>query len=218
MKKEELYKYIDYTALKPDTSWEDIQKLCEEALVFRMASVCIPSCYVKKVRSSFPNLNICTVVGFPHGNCSTAAKIAEARQALEDGANEIDMMINLGWVRDGEFNQVTQEIREVKEAIGKMVLKVIIETCYLDYDEKFKLCRCATKAKANFIKTSTGFGTSGATLEEVQMIRRTADPGVKVKAAGGIRTKKEMEDYINAGATRIGSSNAIAILSKEDDA
>lgn len=217
MKKEELYKYIDHTVLKATTSWEDVKKVCDEALVFRMASVCIPGCYVKRARSSFPTLNISTVVGFPLGNCSTAAKVAEARQALEDGANEIDMMVNLGWVRDKEFKQVIAEIKEVREAVGKVVLKVIIETCYLDEEEKFMLCRCVTKAKADYLKTSTGFGTAGAKLDEVKLIRRTVDPGIKVKASGGIRTKADMEEFIYAGATRIGTSRAIEILSKEDD-
>ncbi|MCC8029749.1 MAG: deoxyribose-phosphate aldolase [Lachnospiraceae bacterium] len=218
MKKEELFKYVDHTALKADTSWEDIRKLCDEALVFRMAAVCIPSSYVKRAHESFPSLNICTVIGFPLGNASTEAKLAEAQQALVDGANEIDMMINLGWVRDKEFKKVTEEIRAVKELIGKNhILKVILETCYLDYDEKYALCRCATKAHADYIKTSTGFGTAGAVLEDVKMMRRTADPGVQIKASGGIRTKQEMEDYINAGSKRIGTSRAIEILAKEDD-
>ncbi|MCD8133731.1 MAG: deoxyribose-phosphate aldolase [Clostridiales bacterium] len=218
MKKEELFKYIDHTALKADTSWEDIRRLCDEALVFRMASVCIPSSYVKRARESFPALNICTVVGFPFGNASTEAKLAETQQALADGANEIDMMINLGWVKDKEFKKVTEEIRSLKELVGKNhILKVILETCCLDYDEKYMLCRCATKARADYIKTSTGFGTAGANLEDVQMMRRTADPGVQIKASGGIRTKAEMEAYINAGCKRIGTSRAIEILGKEDD-
>lgn len=218
MKKEELFKYIDHTALKADTSWADIKKLCDEALVFRMASVCIPSSYVKRVRETFPTLNIGTVVGFPLGNANTEAKLAETRQALADGANEIDMVVNLGWVKNGDFKMVTEEIRSVKELVGKdHILKVILETCYLDHEEKYMLCRCATKAHADYVKTSTGFGTAGAVLEDVKLMRKSADPGVQIKASGGIRTKKDIEAYINAGCRRIGTSRAIEILTNTDD-
>ncbi len=217
MKKEELFKYIDHTALKADTSWSDIKKLCNEALVFRMASVCIPSSYVKRAKDSFPMLNIGTVVGFPLGNANTEAKLAETRQALADGANEIDMVVNLGWVKNGEFEKITEEIRSVKELVGKdHILKVILETCYLNQEEKYMLCRCASKAHADYVKTSTGFGTGGAVLEDVVLMRKSVDPGIQIKASGGIRTKKDMEAYIHAGCRRIGTSSALDILAKED--
>ncbi|MCD8148388.1 MAG: deoxyribose-phosphate aldolase, partial [Clostridiales bacterium] len=212
--KEELYRYVDHTALNAWSSWKDIKNLCNEAIIFRMASVCIPSSYVKRVSDSFPGLNICTVVGFPLGNANTAAKVAETRQAIADGANEIDMVINIGLVKNSKFQKVTDEIRLVKEAAGEHILKVIIETCYLTEDEKTAVCRCVSEAGADFIKTSTGFGSGGATLEDVKLMREHIDPQVQIKAAGGISTREEMEQYIEAGCSRIGTSRAIRILSQ----
>lgn len=212
MKKEELYKYVDHTALKAFTTWEEIHKLCQEARIFRMASVCIPSCYVKRVHEQFPELNICTVVGFPLGNANTAAKITETRQAIADGANEIDMVINIGLVKNRQFAQVTEEIRLLKQECGKHILKVIIETCYLTEEEKIEMCRCVSEAGADYIKTSTGFGTAGAALEDVILMRKYVDPNVKIKAAGGVRSKEDMERYIEAGCSRIGTSSAIQML------
>ncbi len=214
MRKEELYRYVDHTALNAWSSWKDIKNLCNEAIIFRMSSVCIPSSYVKRVSDSFPGLNICTVVGFPLGNANTAAKVAETRQAIADGANEIDMVINIGLVKNSKFHKVTDEIRQVKEAAGDHILKVIIETCYLTEDEKIAVCRCVSEAEADYIKTSTGFGSGGATLEDMKLMREHIDPGVKIKAAGGISTREEMEQYIEAGCSRIGTSRAIRILSQ----
>ncbi|MCC8151656.1 MAG: deoxyribose-phosphate aldolase [Lachnospiraceae bacterium] len=214
MRKEELYRYVDHTALNAWSSWKDIKNLCNEAIIFRMASVCIPSSYVKRVSDSFPGLNICTVVGFPLGNANTAAKVAETRQAIADGANEIDMVINIGLVKNSKFQKVTDEIRLVKEAAGDHILKVIVETCYLTEDEKIAVCRCVSEAGADFIKTSTGFGSGGATLEDVKLMREHIDPRVQIKAAGGISTREEMEQYIEAGCSRIGTSRAIRILSQ----
>ncbi len=214
MRKEELYRYVDHTALNAWCSWTEIKNLCNEAIIFRMASVCIPSSYVKRVHDTFPGLNICTVVGFPLGNANTAAKIAESRQAVADGANEIDMVINLGMVKNSKFYAVTDEIRQVKEAVGDHILKVIIETCYLSEEEKIAVCQCVSEAGADFIKTSTGFGCKGATLDDVKLMRAHVAPQVQIKAAGGIRTREEMEQYIAAGCTRIGTSKAIQILSK----
>ena len=212
MKKEELYRFVDHTALKAVTTWKEIQQLCQEARFFRMASVCIPSSYVKRAHEYFPELNICTVVGFPLGNASTEAKLAETRQALEDGANEIDMVINLGMVKNQEYSQVTEEIRLLKEATGDKILKVIIENCYLTEEEKIRMCEAVTEAGADFIKTSTGFGTGGATLEDVILMKQHVGPNVKIKAAGGIRSNEDMELYIGAGCSRIGTSSAIAML------
>ncbi len=179
-----------------------------------MASVCIPSSYVKRVHDTFPGLNICTVVGFPLGNANTAAKIAESGQAIADGANEIDMVINLGMVKNSKLFAVTDEIRQVKETVGDHILKVIIETCYLSEEEKIAVCHCVSEAGADFIKTSTGFGCKGATLDDVKLMREHIAPQIQIKAAGGIRTREEMEQYIAAGCTRIGTSKAIQILSK----
>lgn len=212
MRKEELYNYVDHTALKAFTSWKDIQNLCHEANIFRMASVCIPSSYVKQVHDRFPGICICTVVGFPLGNANTAAKLAETRQAVSDGASEIDMVINIGWVKNRQYHLVTDEIRQIKHEIGDHILKVIIETCYLTEEEKINLCECVTNAGADYIKTSTGFGSAGAALEDIKLMRAHIGPNVKIKAAGGIRSREEMEAYIEAGCSRIGTSSAIQIL------
>ncbi len=212
MKKEELYRYVDHTALKAFTTWEDIRKLCRQARTFRMASVCIPSCYVKMAHEHFPELNICTVVGFPLGNANPEAKLAETRQALLDGANEIDMVINVGMVKNKRFDIVTEEIRRLKQETGEHILKVIIETCYLTEEEKIRMCEAVTQAGADYIKTSTGFGTGGATMEDVKLMREHIGANVKIKAAGGIRSREEMEDYIEAGCSRIGTSSAIQML------
>lgn len=210
--KENLYQYVDHTALKACTTWEEIRKLCREALKYGMASVCIPSSYVGRAHEAFPELTICTVVGFPLGNANTAGKIAETRQALADGASEIDMVINIGMVKNGEYEAVTEEIRQLKEAVGERILKVIIETCYLTEAEKIAMCRAVTEAGADYIKTSTGFGTGGASVEDVWLMKAHIGPEVKIKAAGGIRTREEMEAYLAAGCSRIGTSGAISML------
>lgn len=215
MEKEALYGYVDHTALKSFTTWEEIRKLCGEAQEYGMASVCIPSSYVKRAHEAFPDLTICTVVGFPLGNASTRAKLEETRQALEDGADEIDMVIHIGMVKNREYDAVTEEIRLLKEVVGDKILKVIIETCYLTEEEKIRMCRAVTEAGADYIKTSTGFGTGGATLEDVKLMKKHTGPEVKIKAAGGIRSREEMEAYIAAGCSRIGTSSAISMLQSE---
>lgn len=212
MKKEELYQYVDHTALKAFTTWKEIKKLCEEALQYQMASVCIPSCYVARAHGAYPELKICTVVGFPLGNANTAAKLAETEAALQDGAQEIDMVINVCDVKNGEYEKVTAEICALKQVCKDHILKVIIETCYLTEAEKIAMCHCVTEAGADFIKTSTGFGTGGATLEDVKLMRKYVGNNVKIKAAGGIRTKEDMEAFLKAGADRIGTSGAITML------
>lgn len=212
MNKEALYQYVDHTALKAFTAWEEIRTLCQEAVDYGMASVCIPGSYVGRAHKAFPDLTICTVVGFPLGNASTEAKLAETRQALADGAGEVDMVINIGMVKSGEYDAVTEEIRLLKETVGEHILKVIIETCYLTEDEKIRMCRAVTEAGADYIKTSTGFGTAGASLADVKLMKEYIGPNVKIKAAGGIRSREEMEAYINAGCSRIGTSSAISML------
>lgn len=212
MENSELYRYVDHTALKPCTTWEDICRLCEEALQYHTASVCIPSCYVAEAKKAFPELTVCTVVGFPLGYANTVAKLAETTQAVADGADEIDMVINLCDVKNRRYGAVEQEIRELKQAVGEKILKVIIETCYLTTEEKIAMCHAVTNAGADFIKTSTGFGTAGATLEDVLLMKENIGPEVKIKAAGGIRTKEDMEAYIKAGCARLGTSSAVTIL------
>ncbi len=213
MKAEELYKFIDHTALQAPTTWDEIRELCQEAMVFRMASVCVPTSYVKAVHENFPAVRISAVVGFPLGNANTAAKVSETKQAVADGADEIDMMINVGFVKSGWMKLVENEIAEVREAAEDRVLKVIVETCYLTDEEKIALCDVVSRTGADFIKTSTGFGPAGATLEDIRLMRDHLDEKVQIKAAGGIRSREEMEQYIEAGASRIGTSRAIDILS-----
>lgn len=212
MENSELYSYVDHTALKPCTTWEDICRLCEEALQYHTASVCIPSCYVAEAKKAFPELTVCTVAGFPLGYANTVAKLAETTQAIADGADEIDMVINLCDVKNRRYGAVEQEIRELKQAVGEKILKVIIETCYLTTEEKIAMCHAVTNAGADFIKTSTGFGTAGATLEDVLLMKENIGPEVKIKAAGGIRTKEDMEAYVKAGCARLGTSSAVTIL------
>lgn len=215
MKTEDLFTYIDHTALKAGTTWEEIDSLCEEAILYRMASVCIPGCYVKRVHEAFPKLNICTVIGFPLGYSSTEAKQVEAEQAIKDGACEIDLVINLCDVKNRDYEKVKEEIISLKNVVGNRILKVIIETCYLDRKEKIAMCRVVTEAGADYIKTSTGFGTAGASLEDVRLMKEYIGSNVKIKAAGGIRSREELEAYIAVGCSRIGTSSAIAMLKGE---
>ena len=213
MEKEALYHYVDHTALKAYTTWEDIVRLCEEAISYEMASVCVPSCYIKRIHEKYQEaVNICTVVGFPLGYANTEAKLAETKQAILDGANEIDMVINICDVKNGAYDKVEQEIACLKQAVGTKILKVIIETCYLTEAEKIAMCEAVSKAGADYIKTSTGFGTAGATLEDVILMKKHISAAVKIKAAGGIRSKEDMENYLKAGCDRLGTSSAIEIL------
>lgn len=207
-----IFSHVDHTLLKAAATWQDIRKLCEEAEQYHMASVCVPSSFVKKIRQHFPSLTICTVVGFPLGNGSTAAKVAETASAIADGADEIDMVIHIGALKEGNLSYVTDEIRQVKEAAGSHILKVIVETCYLTEEEKIAAFRAVTEGGGDFIKTSTGFGSAGASLSDVKLFKKYVGPKVKIKAAGGIHSKKEMEDFLQAGASRIGASGAIPAL------
>lgn len=208
MDRKEILSHVDHTQLKAYATWEDIKRLCEEALELHTASVCVPPCYVKRIKEAYPDLNICTVIGFPLGYSVTEAKAVETKKALEDGAGEIDMVINITDVKNGDYDAVEREIRTLKEITGEKILKVIIETCYLTEEEKIRLCEIVTRAKADYIKTSTGFGTSGASLEDIRLFWEHIGPDVKMKAAGGIRTKEDMEAYLKEGCERIGSSAA----------
>lgn len=210
MDKKTVFAHVDHTLLKPTATWAQIQALCEEAIAYGMATVCVPACYVKPIADAYGDkLKVCTVVGFPLGYSTAAAKAFEAQEAVQNGAAEVDMVINIGDAKAGLFNKITGEIRQIKAAVGEKVLKVIVETCYLTDDEKAALCRCVTDAGADFIKTSTGFGTAGATLADVQLFKQHVGPGVRIKAAGGIRTAEDMEAYLAAGCARIGASAAI---------
>lgn len=203
---------VDHTALKAVTTWEQIRCLCEEALKYHTASVCIPPSYVARAHQAFPELNICTVIGFPLGYNTLECKVFETKQAIENGASEVDMVVNLGDVKNGDFDAVEHEIAALKQAAGDHILKVIIETCYLTEEEKIRLCQCVTNAKADYIKTSTGFGTAGATLEDIALFHAHIGPDVKIKAAGGIRTCEALEAFYEAGCDRIGSSSAVSLL------
>lgn len=213
MTNKELYAHVDHTQLKAFATWKDIEKLCDEAIKFETASVCVPPCYIKRINDKYGDkINICTVIGFPLGYSVTESKVVEAKQAIIDGANEVDMVINISDVKNGDFDKVEKEIAVIKEACGNKILKVIIETCYLTDEEKIKLCKCVTNAKADYIKTSTGFGTNGATYDDVKLFAENVGEGVLIKAAGGIRTREDMEEFMRLGADRLGTSSAISIL------
>lgn len=212
MTNKEILNHCDHTLLKAFASWDDIKKICDDAVEYNTASVCIPPCYIKRIRDNYPNLNICTVVGFPLGYECTEAKICETKQAILDGCNEVDMVINITDVKNGDFDKVTEEIKALKAECGDNILKVIIETCYLTEEEKVKLCKCVTDAKADFIKTSTGFGTGGATIEDIRLFKTNIGPNVKMKAAGGINTIEDLNAFIDEGCERIGTSRAVGLL------
>ena len=209
-----LNKYIDHTILKATASSSDVQKLCEEAIEHEFYSVCVNGCYVADAKHLLQgtDVKVAAVVGFPLGAMTTAAKVFEAKRAIEDGASEIDMVINIGALKDGEYEYVENEIREIKETIGNNVLKVIIETCYLTDDEKKKACELSLNAKADFVKTSTGFGTGGATFEDVELMKSVVGDKAEVKASGGVKDLETAKKYIELGATRLGTSSGIAIV------
>ena len=209
-----LNKYIDHTILKATASSSDVQKLCEEAIEHEFYSVCVNGCYVADAKQLLQgtDVKVAAVVGFPLGAMTTAAKVFEAKEAVENGASEIDMVINVAKLKDGEFEYVENEIRLIKEAIGDNVLKVIIETCYLTDEEKVKACELSLVAKADFVKTSTGFGTGGATYEDVKLMKSVVGDNAKVKASGGVRDKETAQKYVDLGAERLGTSSGIEIV------
>ena len=214
MTDQEILSRIDHTLLKAAATWEEIKTLCDEAVAHKTASVCIPPAYTGRVFSEYgKNPVICTVIGFPLGYTYASVKCHEASRALDDGASEIDMVINIGDVKNGLFDAVLEEIKAVKKVCGEKILKVIIETCYLSEDEKIRLCGIVTEAGADFIKTSTGFGTAGATLADVKLFGQHIGPKVRIKAAGGVKTRDDLEAFIGAGAARIGTSSAVKLLS-----
>ncbi len=210
MDKNTVFSHIDHTLLKPEATWKDVEKVCREAVDNGMASACIPPRFVKLAKDAFGNrLNLCTVIGFPLGYSTTRVKVFEAQEAIKEGADEIDMVIHVGDAKAGDFDRITEEIRAVKAACAGRILKVIVETCYLNEEEKIALCKCVTDGGADFIKTSTGFGPKGATPEDIELFKEHIGEGVRMKASGGIRTREAIEGYIKQGCARIGASSAL---------
>ncbi|MFH6770097.1 deoxyribose-phosphate aldolase [Gaetbulibacter aquiaggeris] len=209
-----LNNYIDHTLLKPTASKNEIIKLCDEAIAYEFFSVCVNSCYVSLAKQHLKNtkVKVCSVIGFPLGAMSTQAKVNEAKKALDDGADEIDMVMNLGYFKSQDFDNVWKDIEAVKHIMPNNILKVILETCYLEEDEVLKASELAIKGGADFIKTSTGFGTRGASFEDIKLMKRVAKDVTKIKASGGIKDAKTAIDYINLGVQRLGTSSGIAIL------
>ena len=206
---------VDHTLLQQTAGWEEIREICDDAVSFHTASVCIPPSYVKQAAEYLNGrIPVCTVIGFPNGYNTTAVKCFEAAQALQEGAQEIDMVINLGWVKDGRYDLVEEEIRSVKSVCGEHILKVIIETCLLTEEEKIKMCQVVTSAGADYIKTSTGFSKAGATFQDVELFAKHVGKQVKIKAAGGISSLEDAEHFLELGADRLGTSRIVKILKK----
>jgi len=213
MTNEEILSHVDHTLLKATATWEDIKSLCDDALTYKTASVCVPQTYVKQINEHYNSkVNICTVVGFPLGYNSTESKVAETVQALADGANEIDMVINIAAVKNKNYSLVENEINEIKKACGEHILKVIIETCYLTEEEKVEMCKIISNTKANYIKTSTGFGTGGATFDDIKLFKKNIRPTLLIKAAGGIKSIEDLNKFLELGCDRLGTSRAINII------
>lgn len=213
MDSKEILKHIDHTLLAQTATWEEIKQICDDAITYGTASVCIPAAYVKRAKDYVQDkMAVCTVIGFPNGYATTACKEFETKDALANGADEIDMVINIGWVKDGKFDAVEEEIRTLKKACGSKILKVIIETCLLTEEEKIKMCQVVTSAGADYIKTSTGFSTAGATFEDVELFAKHVGTDVKIKAAGGIASMADAEKFLALGADRLGTSRIIKIV------
>ena len=208
---------VDHTLLKQEATWEQIRQICDDGVKYRCASVCIPASFVKQAADYLGGrLPICTVIGFPNGYSTTPVKVFEARDAVENGADEIDMVINIGWAKEGRWDALEEEIRAVRAACAGRILKVIIETCLLTDEEKLQMCRVVTAAGADFIKTSTGFSAGGATREDVALFKAHVGPEVKIKAAGGISSLKDAEDFIALGADRLGTSRIVKLVKEQD--
>ena len=214
---QEIMKYVDHTLLSQTATWEEIREILEDAMKYGAASACIPAAYVKQAAQyAGQKLPVCTVIGFPNGYSTTEVKVFEARDAIEKGASEIDMVVNVGFLKDRRYKEVEEEIRAVKEACGDRILKVIIETCLLTEEEKIKMCEIVTRAGADYIKTSTGFSTAGATFADVELMKRHVGEGVKVKAAGGMSSFADAEEFVRLGADRLGTSRLIRLLKAEE--
>lgn len=213
MNREEICNKVDHTLLTPKATWEEIRRICEDAIAYNTASVCIPPSYVKLVKENFGDkLKICTVIGFPNGYNTTNVKVFETEEAIFNGADEIDMVINIGWLKDKQYDKILNEIKAIKEKCGEKTLKVIIETCFLEDDEKIKMCQIINESGADFIKTSTGFGGGGATFEDIKLFSKHINKNVKMKAAGGISSLEDAEKFIELGASRLGTSKIIKLI------
>lgn len=209
--------HCDHTLLAVDATWNDIRQICDDGMKYKTASVCIPASYVKQASEYVDGkLAICTVIGFPNGYSTTAVKAFETKNAVENGADEIDMVINVGWAKDGRFDDILNEIKEVKSACGDKILKVIIETCLLTDEEKEEMCRIVTESGADFIKTSTGFSKGGATREDIALFAANIGENVKMKAAGGIRSFDDAEDYLALGCERLGTSAIVKLVKNQE--
>ena len=217
MNTEEMLKHVDHTLLLQGATWAEIKKICEDAVKYHTASVCIPASYVKQAKEYMGDrMNICTVIGFPNGYSTTATKVFEAKDAIANGAVEIDMVINIGWLKDGRYDDILTEIKALKAACGTLILKVIIETCLLTDEEKIKMCEIVTQSGADYIKTSTGFSTAGATFDDVRLFAEHVGKNVKIKAAGGIATLDDAEKFLALGADRLGTSRIVKLVKGQE--
>lgn len=217
MNVEKILAHCDHTLLAVDATWNDIKQICDDGMKYKTASVCIPASYVKQASDYVDGkLAICTVIGFPNGYSTAASKAFEAKNAVENGADEIDMVINVGYAKSGRFDEILNEIKEVKDACGDKILKVIIETCLLTDEEKIEMCKVVTESGADFIKTSTGFSKGGATREDIALFAKHIGPNVKMKAAGGIRSFEDAEDYLALGCERLGTSAIVKLVKNQE--
>lgn len=213
----EILKHVDHTLLLQPSTWEEIKQICDDAIKYQTASVCIPPSYVKQASEYVQGkMAVCTVIGFPNGYMTTKTKEFETKDAIANGASEIDMVINIGWMKDKKYDLIEEEIRTLKAACGEKILKVIIETCLLTDEEKIKMCEIVTKAGADYIKTSTGFSTGGATFDDVKLFAEHVGEKVKIKAAGGISSLEDAEKFLSLGADRLGTSRIIKIIKSEE--
>ena len=217
MDKKEIVKHVDHTLLTQTATWEEIKQICDDAIAYGTASICIPPSFVKQAKEYVQDrMTVCTVIGFPNGYMTTAVKEFETKDALANGAKEIDMVINIGWLKAKKYDLIEEEIRLLKKACGDNLLKVIIETCLLDEAEKVKMCEIVTAAGADYIKTSTGFSTAGATFKDIELFAAHVGAGVKIKAAGGIASLEDAEKFLELGADRLGTSRIIKLMKNEE--
>lgn len=215
--RKEIFRRVDHTLLTQTATWEEIKQICDDAINYGVASVCIPPSYVKQVKEYVKDkMAVCTVIGFPNGYQTTAVKVYETKDAIANGADEIDMVINIGHAKDGKYDKILDEIKQIKAACGERILKVIIETCLLTDEEKIKMCQVVTESGADFIKTSTGFSKAGATFEDVDLFAKHVGENVKIKAAGGIASFDDAEKFIELGADRLGTSRIIKLAKNQE--
>lgn len=213
----EILKHVDHTLLLQGAKWDEIRQICDDAIKYQTASVCIPPDYVKQASEYMQGkIAVCTVIGFPNGYMTTKTKEFETKDAIANGASEIDMVINIGWLKDQKYGQIEEEIRTLKAACGEKILKVIIETCLLTQEEKIKMCEIVTKSGADYIKTSTGFSAAGATFDDIKLFSEHIGPNVKIKAAGGIASMEDAQKFLTLGADRLGTSRIIKLVKNED--